>query len=63
DARLSKFFILGPQKHVVLYVEALNLLGIRNILDYSYSEDFSERHSVPSYFSNRTVVMGFSLSL
>ncbi len=62
DARLSKLIFFGPQRWVVFYVEALNLFGNDSVLDYSYSEDFSERNPIKSYFSNRTVVMGFSLN-
>jgi len=63
DARLSKFFFFGSQKYLVLYLEGLNILGKDNILDYKYSEDFSQRSEIQSYFSNRTLVMGFALSL
>lgn len=62
DSRISKLFFFGDRKYVVLYVEGLNVFGNKNILDYSYTEDFSQRNEVKSYFSNRTIVLGFSAS-
>jgi outer membrane receptor for ferrienterochelin and colicin len=53
---------LPPSSVCVLYVEALNALGTRNVLDYVYSEDYSVRRAVDSYFSRRYVVAGISLS-
>ena len=63
DARVSKYIFFGTQRWLVLYVEGLNVFGKDNILDYKYSEDFSQRSEIQSYFSNRTVVMGFALTL
>lgn len=63
DSRLSKLIFFGERKYIVLYIEGLNIFGFKNILDYSYSEDFAQRNEVKSYFSNRTIVAGFSASL
>lgn len=63
DARLSRFFFFSDAKYLVLYIEAINVLNHHNVLDYSYSADFTERQRIISYFGNRTVVAGFSLSL
>lgn len=63
DSRISKLFFFGERKYVVVYIEGLNVFGFKNILDYSYSENFAQRSEVKSYFSNRTVVIGFSASL
>jgi hypothetical protein len=46
----------------VFYVEALNVLDIRNVLDYVYNSDYSQRYTSDSYFSRRFIVGGFSFS-
>ncbi len=63
DTRLSKYFFFSDLKYLVLYIEVMNALNTHNVLDYSYSADFSERQKILSYFGNRTIVAGFSLSL
>lgn len=63
DTRLTKMIFFGEQKYVALYIEALNLFCMKNILDYRYSEDFRQRSPIRSYFSNRTIVAGISMSL
>jgi TonB-dependent receptor-like protein/carboxypeptidase-like protein len=68
DVRATRLFSVPagwglPASSVcVLYAEALNALGIRNVLDYVYSEDYSRRRSLESYFGRRYVVAGVSLS-
>ena len=46
----------------MFYVEALNVLDIRNVLDYVYNSDYSQRYTSDSYFSRRFIVGGFSFS-
>lgn len=68
DLRLTQLFSLPaagalPASSVcAFYVEAMNLLGTRNVLDYSYSEDFSQRRPIESYFSRRIAVAGIALT-
>jgi hypothetical protein len=68
DVRLTKLFSLPalgglPGSSVcALYCEAMNVLGIENVLDYVYNEDYSERRENLSYFSRRIVVAGVSLT-
>lgn len=68
DLRLMRLFSLPQTGHVrasnvcVMYAEALNVLGIRNVLDYWYNEDYSERRDIDSYFSRRMIVAGVALS-
>ncbi len=68
DLRVMRLFSLPQTGSLrasnvcVFYVEGLNILGIRNVLDYWYSEDYSERRKVESYFSRRMLVAGASLS-
>jgi hypothetical protein len=40
----------------------MNALDTRNVLDYSYNLDYSERRAVDSYFSRRMAVAGFALT-
>ncbi len=63
DVRMSRFFFFSDAKYLVLYIETLNVTDHHNLLDYSYSNDFKSRQGILSYFANRIVVAGFSLSL
>jgi hypothetical protein len=68
DVRLTKLFSLPalgsiPESGVcVFYVEVLNVLDDRNVLDWVYNDDYSSRYANESYFSRRLAVAGFSLS-
>jgi len=68
DLRLTRLFSLPatlglPESSTcVLYVEAMNVLGIRNVLDYVYNADYSARREDLSYFSRRIAVVGFGLT-
>ena len=68
DLRISHLFSLPqigalPASSIcVLYMEGLNVLGIRNVLEYHYNEDYSQRFAQESYFSRRMLVFGASLS-
>jgi len=68
DLRVMRLFSLPQAGRIrasnvcVLYAEAMNVLGIRNVLDYWYSEDYSERRDIDSYFSRRMIVAGVALS-
>jgi hypothetical protein len=57
DARVTRY--LGTKAGVgVLYAEMLNLLDIGNVAAYSYGAGYRERTAVPSFFAQRTVVVG-----
>lgn len=68
DLRLTHLFslpaLLGlPESSVcVAYMEGINVLGIRNTLEYHYNEDYSERTGQDSYFSRRMLVFGAGLA-
>ena len=68
DVRLSQLFTLPTMMGVpassvcVMYVEWLNALGTRNVLDYAYSRDYSRRLTIDSYFSRSEAVAGFALT-
>ncbi len=68
DVRLMRLFSLPAAGYLpasavcVAYVEAMNVLDTPNVLDYVYNEDYSKRYEDWSYFSNRLLVAGVSLS-
>ena len=68
DLRVTRLFtpphVLGlrPSSTCVAYVEGLNVLGIRNILEYEWNADLTQRIARESYFARRMLVAGFSLS-
>lgn len=66
DVRLMKYvespsWIGLPQSWIVAYLEALNVLDIKNVLEYQYTPDYSDHHAVLSYFSRRSFVVGVSM--
>lgn len=62
DLRLTYLLNLF-NNFTVFYVEGLNILDIKNIFDYSYNIDYSEKSKVSSYFGRRTVVFGIQMSI
>lgn len=46
----------------VIYLEMLDLNGRRNVMDYQYDANWTERKPVESFFSRRTFVLGVELS-
>jgi hypothetical protein len=68
DFRLLRLFTLPrvgavrPSNMCVAYLEAMNVLGTSNVLDYVYNPDYTLRRAEYSYFSRRMMVAGFSLS-
>ncbi len=68
DLRVMQLFSLPkalglPESSIcVAYAEALNVLDRRNVLDYTYSPDYSRRFAQESYFGRRMVVCGFALT-
>jgi outer membrane cobalamin receptor len=68
DLRLMRLFSIPRVGGVrasnvcVVYLEGMNMLDTANILDYVYNSDYSEKRPEYSYFSDRMLVAGFSLS-
>jgi hypothetical protein len=68
DVRLSRLFSIPkglglPSSSVcAFYVEAMNVLGTENVLDYIYNRDYSRRYEDLSYFSRRLAVAGLALT-
>lgn len=68
DLRLTRLFSLPaaggiPESSVcVFYIEGLNVLDTRNVLDVVYNEDYSVARETESYFGRRMLVAGFGLS-
>lgn len=63
DFRLTHFNQLFGTYNTIVYLEALNVLNIKNLFGYSYSRDYSSRRKVTSYFGRRTIVIGTSISI
>ncbi len=61
DANLSRIVSLGPKAFVVLYASVNNLLDRKNIYQYTYTRDYTQRIEVPSLF-NRSFYFGATLS-
>jgi len=62
DARLTKLFSIRPEVFSFCYLEILNLLNIPNIMDFSYSSDYSKREKILSFFSKRCAVFGVGMT-
>jgi len=58
DFRISYFFSLFNKKFSIIYLEAINILSIKNIFNYRYNENYTSRKKVESYFGRRTLVLG-----
>jgi outer membrane receptor for ferrienterochelin and colicin len=68
DVRFTQLFSVPafarvPESSVcVFYVEAMNVLGLRNVLEFVYNQDYSARRTIDSYFSRRMLVVGAALT-
>lgn len=68
DLRLLRLFSLPalgsvPSSSVcVFYIEGLNVLGTRNVLEYTWDPTYQVRRATESYFSRMLLVAGFGLT-
>lgn len=62
DVRFTKIFSIHPEVFSFCYLEILNILNIPNIMDYSYSSDYSKRERILSFFSKRCAVFGVGMN-
>jgi vitamin B12 transporter len=62
DARLTRY-LFARGRTGVLYLEMLNLLDRRNVMSYTWGEDFTTRVPVNAFFAHRTFVLGVELQL
>ncbi len=68
DARLTRLFRMPPMLGLpagnisVFYIEGMNVLGLRNVLDYVYNSDYSRRYTRESYFGRALLVAGVGLT-
>jgi hypothetical protein len=68
DLRLTRLFtlpragVIRPSAACAFYVEGINVLGIHNVLDYVYDENYSTRYRTESYFNRAMLLAGFSLT-
>ncbi len=63
DLRLTYLTNLFDNYFTVLYIEALNILDIRNIFNYSYNYNYTQKSPVKSYFGRRTIVVGTQINI
>ncbi|HEX6588323.1 MAG TPA: TonB-dependent receptor, partial [Longimicrobiales bacterium] len=57
DARLTRVVGLGGG-FAAFYLEALNVLGRSNVMDYTYDAAYEERREIASFFGEPTLVFG-----
>ncbi len=68
DLRATRLFSipavwgLRPSSMCAAYVEGMNVLGIRNVLEYVWNADYSRRTARDSYFARRLLVAGVALT-
>jgi vitamin B12 transporter len=63
DLRLTHFNQLFGKYFTVFYLEFMNVLGIKNIFEYTYNADYSQRSEIISYFGRRTLVFGMNVNI
>ena len=61
DISLNRAFTLG-ERMFIFFAGVMNLFNHKNILEYSYSDDFSQQKTIGSIFS-RTFYFGFEIFL
>jgi hypothetical protein len=62
DLRITYLNQLFRKYFTVIYLEALNILDLRNIFGYTYNFDYSQIKEVQSYFGRRTIVVGVQVT-
>jgi len=62
DFRVTHLHQIFKNFFTVFYIEALNILDITNLFDYSYNRNYSEKYRIKSYFGRRTIVFGAQVS-
>jgi hypothetical protein len=60
DARLTQYLPLR-RSMLVTFVEVLNLVGRENVAGYVWDADYRTRRSTATFYSDRTVMVGFEL--
>ncbi|MEJ2613918.1 MAG: hypothetical protein P8Z35_03080 [Ignavibacteriaceae bacterium] len=63
DLRLTYLTQLFNNYFSIFYFEALNILNINNIFNYSYNFDYTGKKKVTSYFGRRILVIGMIFNL
>lgn len=63
DLRLNYFDQLPNGFPIVAYMEALNIFDFKNIFGYSYSDDYTQKRAIQSYFGQRMIVLGFTINI
>ncbi|MFZ6033900.1 MAG: TonB-dependent receptor [Melioribacter sp.] len=63
DLRLTYYNMLFNKYYLVVYAEALNIFGFKNLFGYSYLFDYGQKKEIESYFGRRMLVFGFMLQI
>ena len=58
DFRVTHLAQLFGDLYGVFYIEALNILDIKNLFGYTYNDDYTHQERIRSYFGKRTIVVG-----
>ena len=61
DARITRYIPMRAGLGVA-YLEMLNLLDRENVQSYTYGPGYATRRGVPSFFAERTLVLGMGLT-
>ena len=61
DVSLSRTYSLFPGNFTIFFVSLANVFDKKNVQDYIYSPDYSERTEVKAYF-DRSVYFGVSMN-
>jgi hypothetical protein len=62
DIRITHLTQIFRIFYSVFYIEALNILGIKNLFGFSYNRDYSRKNKIISYFGRETIVLGAQIS-
>ena len=62
DLRVLYLYRLFDKYSGIFYIEGLNILNFRNLFGYTYSNDYTSKEEVESYFGRRMLVFGFSVN-
>jgi outer membrane cobalamin receptor len=62
DIRLTYLTAFFENNFTVFYIEGLNILNIKNVMDISYSYDYKSFSYIYSYFGRRMLVFGTQIT-
>lgn len=63
DIRFTYLINLFKKYFTVFYIEGLNVLNIKNIFNYTYNFNYTEKKGIESNFGRRLLVFGMQINL